>query len=99
MYCYEKCLALDARQQTARLNLGVAYLKRNDLARSLTHFEALLKINPDHVEAHLYAGEVKLRYLDKPAEAILHWNRVLELAPNHREAKNLRRALAELTSQ
>ena len=99
VYCYEKCLALDARQESARLNLGVAYLKRNDPARSLTHFEALLKINPDHVEAHLYAGEVKMRHLAKPAEAILHWNRVLELAPNHREAKNLRRALAELTGQ
>ena len=44
--CYDKCLALDARNQKALLNLGVAYLKRNAPVKGLEQFEALLQINP-----------------------------------------------------
>lgn len=95
--CYQKCLALDERKQAARLNLGVAYLKCNDPAKSLEQFETLLQLNPDHAEAHLYAGEVKKRCLGAPADAIPHWRRFLELAPDHPQADKIRKALAELT--
>ena len=92
--CYEKCLALDPQHQEARLNLGVAYLKSNDPQRSLAQFETLLKINPDHIEALLYAGELKSRYFHAPEEAVPYWTRFLELAPNHQQAEAVRKALA-----
>ncbi len=94
--CYEKCLALDGQHQTARLNLGVTYLKRNSPAKALEQFEALLQINPDHAEAHLYAGVVKQQHLRTPAEAIPHWKRFLELAPDHSQADTIRETLERL---
>lgn len=96
---YEKCLALDPGRETSRLNLGVAYLQRNEPRKSLEQFETLLQINPNHVQALLYAGEVNARHLRNPAEALVHWNRFLELAPNHPEADKVRRAVSELMDE
>lgn len=91
--CYEKCLALDADRQEARLNLGVAYLKSNAPAKGLEQFEVLVRINPNHAEAHLYAGAVNNEHLGEPAKAVEHWKRFLEIAPNHKQAESVRRLL------
>ena len=95
---YEECLALDAGRQKARLNLGVAYLESNAPVKSLEQFETLLQINPDYVEAHLYAGAVQSQHLSAPEEAVAHWTRFLELAPDHEQAEQVRKALAKLKS-
>ena len=96
---YERCLALDPGREMSRLNLGVAYLKCNDPAKSLGQFETLLQINPDHLQALLYAGEVNARHLGNPAEALPHWKRFLELAPNHPEAGKIRQAVSKFTDE
>jgi tetratricopeptide (TPR) repeat protein len=96
---YEKCLALDPGRETARLNLGVAYLKCNRFAESLEQLEILLRVNPDQVQALLYAGELNKTYLGKPAEALPHWRRFLELAPNHPDAGKIRKAVSELSDE
>jgi tetratricopeptide (TPR) repeat protein len=91
--CYEKCLALDAGRQETRLNLGVAYLKSDAPAKALEQLEALLRINPNHAEAHLYAGVVNNDHIGERAKAIEHWRRFLEIAPNHKQAQSVRELL------
>ena len=91
--CYEKCLALDADHQEARLNLGVAYLKDGAPARALEQFEAVLRSDPNHAEAHLYAGVVNNDHLGEPAKAVEHWRKVLEVAPDHKQAQSVRKLL------
>jgi choline-sulfatase len=99
VFVYERCLAPDPGRETSRLNQRVAYLKCGDPAKSLEQFETLLRINPDHLQALLYAGEVNARHLGNPAEALPHWKRFLELAPNHPEADKIRQAIARLTDE
>jgi len=96
---YEKCLALDPGREMSRLNLGVAYLNCNDPQKSLEQFETLLQINPNHLQALLYAGQVNARYFGRPAEALTHWKRFLELAPNDPQAGAIRQAVSELTDE
>jgi len=43
-----------------------------------------------------FVGVVLKKHLDRPEEAIPHWDRYLELAPNHHQAKKTRKALRKL---
>ena len=93
---YQKCLVLDPQDQKARLNLGVADLKQNQAERALEHFDALLAIEPDQAEAHLYAGFLREQDPRTRGEAIPHWQRFVQLAPDHKEAAKIRRQLTTL---
>ncbi len=93
---YHRCLALDAQNEDALLNLGVALLRSEDPGAAIEAFERLLTLRPDHVKALLYAGTVRYRNLRDPVGAKRHWTRFVELAPNHPDALQVRRALANL---
>lgn len=93
---YELSLALDDQDQSTLLNLGVSYLKSDKPRLGLQQFDALLELNPSHVDAHLYAGIAHAKHLGNPRAAILHWERFLELAPTHAQAPTVRRSLTRL---
>jgi tetratricopeptide (TPR) repeat protein len=81
------------------------------MPEAITHYEAAIRIKPDHFLAHYSAG-VALYLTGRPAEAAPHFGRVLELAPKNvylsgtshyflgtilmAEPGRLREALAEL---
>lgn len=94
--CYERCLKLDGAYEDALLNLGVAQLEMGSPAQARQQFEKLLAINPDHVQAHLYDGVVLYRHFHDGAGARLHWQRFLDLAPDHPQAAEIRRVLGTL---
>ncbi|MFQ5818156.1 MAG: tetratricopeptide repeat protein [Terriglobia bacterium] len=48
---YKRAIALDPQQLDAHLNLGNAYLRRGKLALALSHFDAVLRQNPQDVLA------------------------------------------------
>lgn len=49
------------------------------MPEAITHYEAAIRIKPDHFLAHYSAG-VALYLTGRPAEAVPHFHRVLELA-------------------
>lgn len=94
---YKKSAQLDPKNQVSMLNYGVALYKCNDLQESLTQFEALLRLNPDHIKGRRCAGQLCQR-LNRPAEeAIAHFTRFLELAPEHPAARTVRQTVADLS--
>ncbi len=92
--CFQKSLTLDALNQSAHMNLAAAYLNLGEAEKSLEQFKVLLKLNPDHVKAHLYSGLIYADSLGHPQGAVSHWTRFLELAPNHPQADTVRKSLA-----
>ena len=91
--CFRACLQLDPSHQDALLNLGVAYTRSGATDDARAQFEALLKVNPDHAKARLYTGLLLHQHYDEAGAAAGHLQRFLELAPDHREAAKVRRAL------
>jgi tetratricopeptide (TPR) repeat protein len=60
--CLEKAIALDPDSQDARVALGRLYESRNERAKAVQEYEAVMKINPDHAGAlkslvRLYEGD------------------------------------------
>ena len=52
------------------------------MPEAISHYEAAIRIKPDHFLAHFSAG-VALYTLGRTAEAVPHFRRVLELAPGN----------------
>jgi hypothetical protein len=94
--CYEKCLALDESNSDALLNLGVAFIKTASPDRARAPLEALLALDPNHVEGHLYYGVILYRNFRDLEGARRQFTRFLELAPDHASAPEIRRVLAEM---
>lgn len=91
---YVKSLTLDGTQADALLNLGVARMKLGKFPDAAKQFEALLLAHPDHATGHLYLGVVQAKHLGDTTAARHHFERFVQLAPDHPEAAQIRRALA-----
>jgi len=94
---YKKSVSYNPTNQTAMVNLGVAYYRCDEFEDSLRQFEALLRINPDHTQARRCAGDLCVQLGRAPEEAVAHLTRFLELAPNHPAAEQTRKTIARLT--
>ncbi len=71
----------------AHNNLGVILLRRGLLDESGRHFEAALRLNPDHCEAHNNLGNVLVRR-GLSDQGRQHFEAALRLDPDHVEAHN-----------
>jgi arylsulfatase A-like enzyme len=94
---YKKSVSNDPTNQTALFNLAVSYHKCGESEEGLRRFEAVLRINPDHMKARRCAGDLCVKLGRPPEEAIAHLTRFLELAPNHPAAEQARKTIARLT--
>ncbi|MDX2012951.1 MAG: tetratricopeptide repeat protein [Myxococcaceae bacterium] len=53
---YEKLVNENPADPTLRVNLGLVYLKTNNLPRCIKEFETATDLDPDHKKAHNYLG-------------------------------------------
>lgn len=103
--CYEKAATLpssrgDSGKAEARFNLGNVLLRQDQLEAAVAQYRTALQLQPDYSQAHNNMAGALLQ-LRRPAEAIEHYRKVLELragrAPNELAAAhyNLANALTE----
>lgn len=53
---YERLVRENPADPTLRVNLGLVYLKTNNLSRSIREFETATDLDPEHKKAHKYLG-------------------------------------------
>lgn len=72
-------------QELAAINLGIAYLNKEDYPKALSTLRSAVNSYPRNPIAKVYLGQVYLR-LDKVELAILEFNRAVELNKNYANA-------------
>ncbi len=97
---FRESLAIDPAQDSALVNLALALLSEDgpahaEEARGL--LEAALAINPRSAATAYQLGQLLVR-MGRPAEAQARLRRVVELAPESREAERARALLARLAA-
>lgn len=92
---YENALAVKPDSVSARYNFAEALKKARYTRDAANELEKLLASNPGLASAHLAAGNLYVKELGEPAQARAHYLKVLELAPNHRQAQAIRYWLSE----
>jgi len=90
----EEAVALNPDSIDARYNFALTLRDAHYYTDSAFELREILGRAPDDVRAHLALGNLYSQYLDEPKLAQQHYNRVLELNPNHREAQVIREWLA-----
>lgn len=73
----------DPPSAKAQLNYGIMVGARGDLETRLEHTRRAVALAPDWAMAHVYLGDVLCR-MRRPDEALAHYERGLDLAPNKR---------------
>lgn len=78
---YGKALELDPENVDVRVDRAVAAFYSNNLALAEQEFETAISTDPDHAKAHFNYAVFLLYGVNRPAEAITHWEKVIELNP------------------
>jgi uncharacterized protein (AIM24 family) len=86
---YEKLVNENPADPTLRVNLGLVYLKTNNLPRCIKEFETATDLDPDHKKAHNYLG-LALAQAGDYAKAREHF----VLAGSEQMAEKMARALS-----
>ena len=84
---------LDADNLTTLEKLVEAQLMTRAVEKAHTNARRLLSIDPDHFNGRYLVGSIELWGLGQHESAIGHWRRLLELAPEHPKASQVRRVL------
>jgi tetratricopeptide (TPR) repeat protein len=77
---------LDSNFWEARVFLGEQLWTAGHLADAQTELEAALKLRPEHSQTHLILGIIQMQ-IDRPAEAIRHFEEALRIDPLSQQAK------------
>jgi tetratricopeptide (TPR) repeat protein len=89
----EQAVTANPKSQDARYNFALTLREANYPADAAGELRKVVAENPDDVRAHLALANLYAQQLDEPALARRHYNRVLELNPDHREAPLVRQWL------
>jgi Tfp pilus assembly protein PilF len=93
---YQKALELDPTNADVSTDLGVSYYYTNQPDRALAQFKRSLELDPGHTKTMLNEGIVLAFGKQDLERAAVAWQRVVDLAPDSREAQAARRALESL---
>ena len=93
---YERALAVAPQDPRARYGFGLALERAGYPLDAAAEWEKVLAANSEHVEAHLALANLYATTLADPAQARDHYQRVLQLQPNHPQAPMIRRWLGPL---
>ncbi|MHB9008021.1 MAG: tetratricopeptide repeat protein [Limisphaerales bacterium] len=91
---FEQALTLRPDDVTARYNLGVALDRAGYPLDAAAEFEKVLRLDAAYPDAHLNLGGLYAGVLQNKALAREHYRRLLELAPRHPQAAEVRRWLS-----
>jgi hypothetical protein len=91
---------LQSPEERAAEDLDVAhfYMDSGDFRAAYLRGQDAVRLEPDNAAAHLVLAEVAVK-LNKPDEAITHYEACLKLDPTDKEAKAARKALTRLQAQ
>lgn len=78
---YRVALELDPDGAEAHAQIGLILLANDRPEEALASVDAALATAPDYPEARFYRGVILLKGLDRPADAIVEFERYLEIAP------------------
>ena len=87
-----EAVAADSENLDARLELGRALYQAGDFEAAIAETDAILEINPRHVDALYNLGAIHANR-EKPDLAISYWTRAVEIAPSSRSGQSARRGL------
>ena len=85
-------IELDEEYVEARANLGSVLVENNELELAIAAFQGALAFHPDYADVHYHLACTFDR-VDRPAEALLHWQNFLALAPESPWAETARARL------
>lgn len=71
-------------------NLGVFYTQNKNFKIAVKEFERALAINPDNAKSHYNLGYLYAEEFEKHEEAIMHFQRFLEINPSAKESEAVR---------
>lgn len=96
IFYYNMALKVDGDYYFAYHNLGIAYMKLDDYGRALRSYQYALKLQPNYASAHYNLGILYEQYLNRPRDAIRHYQKYIELGgPDADEVREWVRALRE----
>lgn len=95
---FTKALALDPGDAVSAMNLGTLRAMAGDSAGAERFYLRSLGAAESQAEGHLNLGLLYARSLNRPADAATQLKRFLELAPDDREAPQIRELLAKLAT-
>ncbi len=92
---YEGALRAKPDYTAAKANLVLAHMKLGDAAaespdrarEAITHYEAVVRLDPAHVRAHYNLGTLLMDLPDRQADAISHLDSAVKLQPDYVEAR------------
>ena len=87
---YETALALQPTDATARFNFALALAKANYPLDAAEQFRRILARRPEDVEAHFGLANLYAQALGQPGLAKEEYLKVLQLAPHHPQAPQIR---------
>jgi tetratricopeptide (TPR) repeat protein len=87
---YEEALAIKPLSIKARFNFAVALQKAHYPADAANELEKLLAANPGETRAHFALANLYAQQLGQPAQARVHYLRLLELDSQHPQATAVR---------
>jgi len=105
---YEEALRARPGYAAAKSNLVLAHIKRADaaaessdgVAEAIAHYEAVLRLEPDHFRAHYNAGTLLMDIPARQPEALKHLESAVRIQPDSVEARvNLGVLLADVPSR
>jgi tetratricopeptide (TPR) repeat protein len=91
---YETALAINPESANARYNFALALRDAGHLLDAANELEKTISANPNDARAHFAVGNLYAIRLRQPAQARLHYVKVLEIEPQHPQATSIRYWLA-----
>ncbi len=86
MESYSKGLAINPKNISLQLSMGVLLARTGDMEGAIGHFSEVLKIDPGNMEASFNLGKAHLQ-AGRTQEAIAYFNRVLQMDPGQVAAR------------
>jgi tetratricopeptide (TPR) repeat protein len=91
----EDAMRLNPKSAEARYQFAMAVRRANYPLDAVNELKALIEEKPDEARAYLALGNLYSQVLNKTDLAITNYQRVLDLAPQHPQAPQIRQWLAQ----
>ena len=98
VYWFQQARNLDPADLDTRSRLAFAQLGLGDVPAAVAGYEEVLAEDPDHLEALVALGRIRLFVEQELAAGIELWERAIAAAPDSREAAALRAQIESLRS-
>jgi Flp pilus assembly protein TadD len=92
---YEQALALQPEAASTRFNFALALHQAGFAADAVEEFERFYAAQPQETNGRMYVANIYLQELHDTAKARAHYQRLLELQPNHPQAAAIREWLRQ----